>query len=126
MKINYYIKYWIPVTVWMIFIFYLSSLSNPIQQIIPEKALIYFEFERFVYHLVEYLILSLLLYRALKTTSKNPQTLAILISVIYAITDEIHQSFVPGRIPSVFDIAIDSFGVIVMQCIMNIYEWLKS
>ncbi|MBS3160535.1 VanZ family protein [Candidatus Woesearchaeota archaeon] len=41
-------------------------------------------------------------------------------------TDEIHQFYVLGRISSTFDIAIDSFGAIAMQCVINIYEWLKE
>lgn len=32
------------------------------------------------------------------------------IVVLYAISDEIHQSFVPGRTPLVTDVAIDSLG----------------
>jgi len=108
------------------FIYYLSSLSSPLEQIISEKAMIYFGFQRFIYHIIEYAILSLLLYRALKITSKSPQILAVLITILYAITDEMHQAFVPGRISSVFDLAIDAFGAVAMQCIINIYDWLKS
>ncbi len=127
MKIDYYLKYWLPVIVWMGLIYYLSSLSNPIQQIIPEEVLIYFDFERFMYHIIEYLILSLLIYRALKNTiDKNIQTSSILITILYAIIDELHQSFVPGRIPSVWDIAVDSFGAISMQCIVNVYNYIKD
>ena len=126
MKINYFIKYWTPVIFYMGFIYYFSSLTNPLEEIIPAKALIYFDFERFIYHAIEYLILSFLLYRALKINTKNPQTLAILITIAYAITDEIHQYFVPGRTPSIFDIAIDSFGAVSMQCIINVYNWIEN
>jgi VanZ family protein len=126
MKINYFIKYWLPVILYASFIYYLSSLLNPLQQITPEKALIYFDFHRFIYHILEYAILSLLLYRALKVTSKAPQTSAILITVLYAITDEIHQYFVPGRNANVFDLAIDALGAILAHCITNIYEYLKK
>jgi len=126
MKINYFIKYWAPVIIYTIFIYYLSSLSNPVERVIPNGALIYFDFERFIYHIIEYGILSSLIYRAFKITSKNPQTLAILFSIIYAILDEVHQYYVPGRISSTFDIAIDSFGVIAIQCIINIYNYIKN
>lgn len=108
------------------FIYYLSSLSNPIDQIIPERALIYFDFEHFIYHIIEFGILSLLLYRALKTIVKNPQILAVLITILYAITDEIHQCFVSGRISSTFDVMVDAFGAVAMQCIVNVYNWLKN
>ena len=108
------------------FIYYLSSLSNPVEQVIPNRALVYFNFELFVYHIIEYLILSFLFYRALKTTTKNPQTLAILFSIVFAITDEFHQFYVSGRVSSVFDVAVDSFGVILMQSIINVYEWIRN
>lgn len=39
--------------------------------------------------------------------------LTVLIGVIYATFDEIHQSFVGGRSPQVFDVLVDSLGVIV-------------
>ena len=125
MNLNYFIKYWLPVILYAGFIFYLSSLSNPLEQIIPKNLLIYFDLKRFIYHIIEFGILSLLLYSALKINTKNPQTLAILITILYAITDESHQYFVLGRISSVFDILIDSFGAIAMQSIINVYNWLK-
>ena len=126
MKINYFVKYWLPVIIYIVFIYYLSSLSNPLEQIVPEKALIYFDFQYFIYHIIEYAILSLLFYRALKFTSKNPQTSTILFTILYAITDEIHQSLVQGRSSDVFDIGLDSFGAIVMQCVINIYNFIKD
>mgnify|MGYP001558830779 CR=1 FL=1 len=126
MKINYYLKYWLPVIFYLGIIYYFSSLANPLEQTIPIKMLTYFDFQRFVYHIIEYAILSLLIYRAFKIVSKNPQTLSILFTVIYAITDEIHQFYVPGRISSVFDVVVDAFGAIAAQCILNLYFWLKN
>ena len=109
------------------FIYYLSSLSNPVEQIIyGGKVLKYLNLQDFIYHVIEYMILSLLLYRALKISSKNPQTLAILITILYAITDELHQYFVPGRIPSIFDVSVDTFGAIAMQSIINVYNYIKN
>ena len=126
MKPSYYLKYWVPVILYMGFIFYLSSLPNPIKTLTPEGLDVYFDLPHFFYHILEYLILSFLLYRALKVNSKYPQSLAIFITIAYAITDELHQYFVPGRIPSILDILIDSFGAIAMQCIINIYNYIKD
>jgi len=41
--------------------------------------------------------------------------------LVYAISDEIHQSFTPGRTPRLFDIGIDFLGVLNGICIMIIF-----
>ena len=56
-------------------------------------------------HFIEYAILSVLIYRATKNLK-----LSIILSILYAISDEFHQSFVPGREPRVRDVIIDSVG----------------
>ena len=53
------------------------------------------------------------------------------IGVTYAISDEIHQSFTPGRSPRVLDDCIDSLGIVVGVSIMillleSISNWLKK
>lgn len=126
MKFSYYIKYWLPVIICMGFIFYLSSLPNPIKTLTPAGLEAYFDLPRIFYHILEYLLLSFLLYRALKVNSTYPKSLAIVITIAYAITDELHQYFVPGRIASLLDILIDSFGAIAMQSIINIKNWIKN
>ena len=35
------------------------------------------------------------------------------VGIIYAISDELHQSFIPGRSPSAIDVGIDTAGVII-------------
>lgn len=43
-----------------------------------------------------------------------PVPLAVLVSgAVFAAADEIHQIFVPGRGPSVFDVMLDTCGVLV-------------
>ncbi len=39
--------------------------------------------------------------------------LSLMICILYAISDEVHQSFVPGRGPGVMDVLIDSAGAMV-------------
>ncbi|HHB76948.1 MAG TPA: VanZ family protein [Desulfobulbus sp.] len=38
----------------------------------------------------------------------------ILFCLLYGVSDEWHQSFVPGRTPSIFDIAADIVGAVVV------------
>ncbi len=44
---------------------------------------------------------------------KSRSIFALMISVLYAATDEIHQYFVPGRVGTWSDVLIDSIGIII-------------
>ncbi len=88
--------------------FFLSSLSKPLPGIeIPflDKAL----------HICEFIIFALLLSRALKNSSKkilfqNFKIIAVLVSVLYGISDEYHQYFTSERQCSLWDVLADSIG----------------
>lgn len=70
-------------------------------------------------HIAEYAILGLLLAGAIigqekvKDTNKKEIVMSIIIGVIYACSDEIHQIFVPGRAGMIRDVLIDSVGVVL-------------
>ena len=67
-----------------------------------------------IYHIAIFLFLSLfLLISTVKGENKNLIPMAIILAVIYAVLDEIHQSFVPGRNPSIKDIYLDSIGIML-------------
>lgn len=68
-------------------------------------------------HFGEYAILAILMSLFLLTFEKFCQNkkmllVAIVFSFLYAITDEVHQSFVAGRSPKVMDVCIDSAGAV--------------
>lgn len=64
-------------------------------------------------HFTEYLILGFLTINMLnKNDISKKYLLSILICIIYATSDEIHQIFVPGRACQIRDILIDSIGSI--------------
>ena len=64
-------------------------------------------------HVIEYAILAIWLLYALGMAG-NRRWLAWLLAFLYAITDEFHQAFVPGRFPSVWDVLIfDNFGALI-------------
>ena len=47
-------------------------------------------------------------------TKQNKKIIiSVIIGIIYACTDEIHQIFIPGRSGQITDVIIDSFGIIV-------------
>lgn len=70
-------------------------------------------------HILEYAFLYLLLFRALfKTFSKKLAlntifTIAIVTAILYGVSDELHQTFVPTRQGSIRDIFIDTIGILL-------------
>lgn len=67
-------------------------------------------------HAGEYAVLGWLSYRActINGTSRNRALVfGVALGVLYAISDELHQRFVPGRQGAVIDIMLDSFGVLL-------------
>lgn len=64
-------------------------------------------------HFTEYLILGFLAINMLnKNDISKKYLLSILICIIYATSDEIHQILVPGRACQIRDVLIDSIGSI--------------
>ncbi len=69
-------------------------------------------------HVTEYAILAVLIWMALRPAAQSPRLLwdwraarlALILSAVYAATDEVHQVFVPKRQGSVWDVLLDSFG----------------
>ena len=74
-------------------------------------------------HLTEYGILAWLLYRARAQThavwSVNWAKFALLGVLMVATIDELHQHFVPSRVGSPFDVAIDLAGAILALAILR-------
>jgi VanZ family protein len=95
---------WVPVAAWMGVIFLLSSVPG---KQIPRVPLP--QFHKLV-HFAEYSALGCLMLRALLATrldEKRVVTLCLLIVLAFALSDEGHQRFVPGRSPFAGDVAAD-------------------
>lgn len=133
------LKHWLPVIIWAAIIFFFSANTDP-YTILPEswRALRPFpqvsdssltEFIGVIMHILEYATLAYLLFRAIHhdkiITSKSILTI-ILLTLLYAVTDEIHQFFVPGRTFQLFDLFIDSLGAIIGSFVFKrIFEKLE-
>ena len=63
-----------------------------------------------IYTLVGFLLMSLM--GTYKIKEINQIGTSLIIGVIYASTDEIHQAFIPGRGPQITDVMLDSLGVL--------------
>ena len=99
-----------------------TSLSTKVAKIFVKNEM-YLEFVeniiRKVAHLTEYAFGGVLVYSFFLTYNLKPKTqfiFAWLFVFIYAITDEIHQLFVPGRSGRIIDVYIDSLGALLGIC----------
>lgn len=99
-----YLKYWLPVIIYCFFIFMLSEKGGDIY--IPPLPFI-----DKILHIFLYLILGMLYSRAHNYQwGKATLIWTVLFTLFYGILDEIHQSFVPGRVSSIFDVFADGVG----------------
>jgi VanZ family protein len=97
---------WAPAVIYAAFIFHFSSETNPLPMLtenVWDKAL----------HAIEYAGLAMLVSYAWQSEGiGRGRTLvfAIVVTTLYAASDEFHQFFVPGRDSSVFDWTADAIG----------------
>ena len=93
---------WAPVVLWAAVIFAFSSLPSGSTELSTWELVL-----RKLAHVTEYAVLAALLCRALRRVVP-----ALVIAVLYAVTDEVHQTFVDGRLGTPRDVAIDLVGVL--------------
>jgi len=109
-SISVFFLYNLPPFAYAALVFYLSSLPSwKIKAVssIPDYLL----------HFAEYMVLAWLSIRFAKNIGKGTvngktYTLTIIILALFAISDEWHQSFVPGRFASVLDFIADLAGIL--------------
>jgi len=109
MSFRFMIFLWLPVILWSLVIFWFSSRTFPVSSEMYWKDFMV----KKTAHLIEYAVLSILYFRAFKESGlerKNAAIVAIILCFVYGASDEIHQSFIPGREPRVRDTLIDAFG----------------
>jgi VanZ family protein len=98
----------VPVVLWFGVIFYQSSRSQ-----LPFPPGFSDQLVSMAGHFTEYAILSTLLWWGLGAilADQRKRVLVVLgVALLYAISDEWHQSFVPGRTPDVWDVVVDMIG----------------
>lgn len=142
---------WLAVAAWMVVIFVLSaqnsSQSGNTSGMIVRwfLSLLYRGFGGFsperqaelleVWHLVirkgahftEYAVLAMLIANALLVCEKLRWFVPVAVSAAYAVTDEIHQYFVPGRACRLLDVGIDTCGALFGTAVflLAVHLWKK-
>ena len=94
---------WLPVLVWAGVIFAFSSVPSLGTGLGTWDLVL-----RKLAHVTEYAVLGFLLSRAVRRPA-----VAVLLAAAYAVTDEVHQTFVEGRHGAPRDVAIDAVGALV-------------
>lgn len=139
---------WIAVILWMALIFILSSqpavnsgklsigITNNgikvIEQVKPDAKLDFRKVEHIIRknaHFFIYLVLSILIMNALRKSGVRAYRsvmVTLLICIIYAASDELHQAFVPGRGAHVSDVIIDSAGSALGILIVTVSKRLRK
>lgn len=97
---------WLAACAWMGLIFVLSAQST-----FPVALGRWSQLRDIFGHLVAYGVLAVLWRNALRASGvRRAAVWAFAIAILYGISDEFHQSFVPGRHPDLFDLATDAVG----------------
>ncbi len=111
-------KRWLPSLALMSIIFILSSQSDIPG---PPDPLLNRVFKKSG-HAIGYGMLAISYARALADTGvRQSLLLALCFAILYGISDEWHQTFVPNRFGSPFDVLIDTFGASV-----GLYLWQRT
>ena len=100
------------------FIIPISNLLFP--ELAPHQIDMIHEMIRKAGHITEYFIFGMLLFHAFRNGSIEKWQIrwtvyAIIGVVLYAMSDELHQTFVLSRAGSLIDVGIDSIGGILSQ-----------
>jgi VanZ family protein len=93
----------------------ITLLSHVPQEDLPKSDLDSIDSIDYIFHLAEYSILGFLLFRSITSDELltfHPFYGSLLIGISFAILDEFHQSFVPGRHMSSTDVLFDSLGIV--------------
>ena len=113
---------WGPVIVYMATIFYLSAQSSPpVPGRISDKLL----------HAIEYFGLAIVVLRAVAgglsaAVDGTRARLTMLITVAYAVSDELHQVFVPYRSADARDLLADAAGAAIALVVYQAWHIIRG
>jgi VanZ family protein len=144
-----FVRYTLPLLLWLCLIFTMSTdrgsaahtrplVHSLLRKLAPTLAaqLTPVQLERVDFnlrktgHVTEYLILALLAYRAAKKDYPKFRSrhvlLPVLLGLLFAASDEWHQSFIPSRWGVAADVFYDMFGVILGTLLCQWREQFQS
>lgn len=124
-----FIRYWLPPLIWMTIIFLLSARSR--FDVTDSYTVSFIIFKTL--HMIEYATLYFLLFRAFYSLQNKSLTLnkrmilPLIVSILYAASDEIHQTFTPTREGKPRDVLIDTIGITLMYIYIKLqFNFVKK
>ena len=141
---------WLGIAAWMVVIFlfsaqndtqsgdtsgvvvrwFLSLIYPGFEGFLPERQTELLEFWHLIIrkgaHFTEYGVLAILVANALRLCGKLRWFLPVITSAAYAVTDEIHQYFVPGRACRLLDVGIDTCGAVFGTAVFALVLYLTK
>ena len=119
-KLRNFLVCWLPLILYCLAIYIQSGRPSP--KSIPDVR-----FLDKILHFCAYGVLGILFFRAYNTLAlKSDKNLLILISIasaiLYGISDEIHQYFVPFRQADIMDVIANSIGSICSVCSFHFWK----
>jgi VanZ family protein len=107
-RLRLLITAWLPLLAWMALVFFLSAQPNPPHAPGPVLDLLVSS----AAHFALYAVLALLAVRAFGE-SRRAWFAALWLTLLFAVSDELHQAFVPGRTSNAWDVACDAAGALL-------------
>lgn len=140
-----FLRRYLPLLLWLAFISYASSdsfsagnTSRIIGPLIrwlfpgasPDSLLVVHMITRKLAHFTEYAILGFLAARAFRTSERPAISsrwflISLTLTVVYALVDEYHQSFVPTRTGTIYDSLIDIVGGFTALILVKKTGWFS-
>jgi VanZ family protein len=84
-------------------------IASSLEQIISNLA-----------HIPVYAVVTYFWLRAFMGSPKMATYLIIIGVLLFSVSDEIHQSFIPGRTPSISDIGLDLIGMLIGMTVLKL------
>ena len=144
-SVTRFLRYWTPAILWACVIFYMSTETFSgqataewviplLRRLLPHASAQTLNSLHFLIrksgHVVEYFVFSLLLLYAVRGRRHGWMArwglAAVAVAAGYAITDEAHQAFVPGRVAAVKDVLLDSSGAALAQLIAWLWNHIHT
>jgi VanZ family protein len=125
MTLPRWLRDWLPLLAWLALIFALSSRSTLIQIGSPAGEKLFYKSA----HMLAYAALMWLWWRVISPQREagwRHLGVALALTVLYAISDEIHQLYVPGRHGQVADVLFDTGGSLAMLLLLRRFGWLRT